>query len=105
MCYFLQLGPNPSSVDGQALGRGQSGRLGSNGTLYLVNQCYPFTVQFSGSAVGASSASSSHQRKGKEADDNKSKQKALDKNSDKKLQPKRNIQDFFVSSPKKVSGH
>ncbi|XP_053503068.1 bifunctional polynucleotide phosphatase/kinase [Ictalurus furcatus] len=93
-----QLGPNPSSVDGQALGRGQSGRLSLTSTLYLVNQSYPFTVQFSGSANGASSAS--RQSKGKQADDKESKQKVLDSN-DKKVQPKRNIQDFFVSSPKK----
>uniref|UniRef100_W5UJI3 Bifunctional polynucleotide phosphatase/kinase n=1 Tax=Ictalurus punctatus TaxID=7998 RepID=W5UJI3_ICTPU len=93
-----QLGPNPSSVDGQALGRGQSGRLSVTSTLYLVNQSYPFTVQFSGSANGASSAS--RQSKGKQADDKESKQKVLDGN-DKKVQPKRNIQDFFVSSPKK----
>uniref|UniRef100_A0AAR2LUE8 PNK FHA domain-containing protein n=1 Tax=Pygocentrus nattereri TaxID=42514 RepID=A0AAR2LUE8_PYGNA len=43
-----QLGPNPSSINGQALGRGQSGSLTVNGTLHLVNQSYPFTVQFSG---------------------------------------------------------
>ncbi|XP_026799229.3 bifunctional polynucleotide phosphatase/kinase [Pangasianodon hypophthalmus] len=92
-----QLGPNPSSVDGQALGRGQSGRLSVNSTLYLVNQSYPFTVQFSD---GASSASSSHQRKEKGADDKESKQKASD-SKDKKVQSKRNIQDFFVASPKK----
>lgn len=87
-------------MDGQALGRGQSERLSVKGTLHLVNQSYPFTVQFS----GASSASSSHQRKGKETDDRESQQKSLDKN-DKKVQPKRNIKDFFVSSPKKVSMH
>lgn len=76
----------------QALSRGQSEYLSANGTLYLVNQSYPFTVQFSGSA---SSASSSHQKK--EAGGKESQQK------DKKVQPKRNIKDFFVSSPKKVS--
>ncbi|MCJ8739754.1 hypothetical protein PDJAM_G00050750 [Pangasius djambal] len=92
-----QLGPNPSSVDGQALGRGQSGRLSVNSTLYLVNQSYPFTVQFSN---GASSASPPHQREEKGAADQESKQKASDSN-DKKVQPKRNIQDFFVASPKK----
>ncbi|XP_053362829.1 bifunctional polynucleotide phosphatase/kinase [Clarias gariepinus] len=95
-----QLGPNPSSVDGQDLGRGESGHLSTNGTLCLVNQSYPFTVQFSGSANGAASTSSSHQTKGKRADDKESKQKASDSNS-KKVQPKRNIQDFFISSPKK----
>ncbi|XP_060799222.1 bifunctional polynucleotide phosphatase/kinase [Neoarius graeffei] len=92
-----QLGPNPSSVDGQVLGRGQSGRLRVNSMLYLVNQSYPFTVQFSGSANGASSASSSDQTKGKGADDKESKRDSKDK----KAQPKRKIQDFFASSPKK----
>uniref|UniRef100_A0AAR2JR87 PNK FHA domain-containing protein n=1 Tax=Pygocentrus nattereri TaxID=42514 RepID=A0AAR2JR87_PYGNA len=37
----------------QALGRGQSGSLTVNGTLHLVNQSYPFTVQFSGTANGS----------------------------------------------------
>lgn len=89
-------------MNGQALSRGQSERMSANDTLYLINQSYPFTVEFSGSATGASSASSSYQRMKKEADDKESQQKALDRN-DKKVQPKRNIKDFFVSSPKKVS--
>ncbi|KAI5098680.1 bifunctional polynucleotide phosphatase/kinase isoform X1, partial [Silurus meridionalis] len=84
-----QLGPNPSSLDGQALGRGQSGHLRVNATLHLVNQCYPFIVQFLGS-----SSSSSPEKKGTGTE---SKQKTLDK----RVQPKRNIQDFFVTSPKK----
>ncbi|KAK3560836.1 hypothetical protein QTP86_021860 [Hemibagrus guttatus] len=86
-----QLGPNPSSVDGQALGRGQSGHLSVNSTLYLVNQSYPFTVQFSSSA---------DQKTRKRTDDKESVQKTLDSNV-MKVQQKRNIQDFFVSSPKK----
>lgn len=98
---LFQLGPNPSSVDGQALGRGQSGNLGVNGTLHLVNQSYPFTVQFSDSTNGASSASSSDQKKRKGTGEEESQQKALDCKG-KKVQPKRNIQDFFGSSPAKV---
>ncbi|GAA6075327.1 bifunctional polynucleotide phosphatase/kinase isoform X1, partial [Tachysurus ichikawai] len=86
-----QLGPNPSSVDGQVLGRGQSAHLSVNSTLYLVNQSYPFTVQFSGSA---------DRKTGKGSDDNASTQKVSDGNVT-KVHPKRNIQDFFVSSPKK----
>ncbi|XP_027011334.2 bifunctional polynucleotide phosphatase/kinase isoform X1 [Tachysurus fulvidraco] len=86
-----QLGPNPCSVDGQVLGRGQSAHLSVNSTLYLVNQSHPFTVRFSGSA---------DRKTGKGPDDNKSTQKASDGNVT-KVHPKRNIQDFFVSSPKK----
>uniref|UniRef100_A0A671SBG7 Bifunctional polynucleotide phosphatase/kinase-like n=1 Tax=Sinocyclocheilus anshuiensis TaxID=1608454 RepID=A0A671SBG7_9TELE len=41
-----QLGPNPSSLDGQCLGRGASGCLATGCTLYLVNQSHPFTVEF-----------------------------------------------------------
>lgn len=91
--FTIQLGPNPSSVDGQALGRGQSGHLSVNNTLYLVNQSYPFTVQFSGSA---------DKKTGKGTDDKERTEKALDSNV-MKVQQKRNIQDFFVSSPKKVT--
>uniref|UniRef100_A0A671SBN5 Bifunctional polynucleotide phosphatase/kinase-like n=1 Tax=Sinocyclocheilus anshuiensis TaxID=1608454 RepID=A0A671SBN5_9TELE len=40
-----QLGPNPSSLDGQCLGRGASGCLATGCTLYLVNQSHPFTVE------------------------------------------------------------
>uniref|UniRef100_A0A671SBF1 Bifunctional polynucleotide phosphatase/kinase-like n=1 Tax=Sinocyclocheilus anshuiensis TaxID=1608454 RepID=A0A671SBF1_9TELE len=40
-----QLGPNPSSLDGQCLGRGASGCLATGCTLYLVNQSHPFTLQ------------------------------------------------------------
>lgn len=80
-------------MDGQVLGRGQSAHLSVNSTLYLVNQSYPFTVQFSGSA---------DRKTGKGSDDNASTQKVSDGNVT-KVHPKRNIQDFFVSSPKKVS--
>uniref|UniRef100_A0A672LSP5 Bifunctional polynucleotide phosphatase/kinase-like n=1 Tax=Sinocyclocheilus grahami TaxID=75366 RepID=A0A672LSP5_SINGR len=41
-----QLGPNPSSLDGQCLGRGEPGCLTAGCTLYLVNQSHPFTVKF-----------------------------------------------------------
>uniref|UniRef100_A0A4W5PZV0 Polynucleotide kinase 3'-phosphatase n=1 Tax=Hucho hucho TaxID=62062 RepID=A0A4W5PZV0_9TELE len=37
-----QLGPNPSSLGSESLGRGQSGRLTHDSTLYLVNQSHPF---------------------------------------------------------------
>ncbi|XP_072546823.1 bifunctional polynucleotide phosphatase/kinase isoform X2 [Salminus brasiliensis] len=95
-----QLGPNPSCLNGQALGRGQSGRLTVNDTLHLVNQSYPFTVQFSEAKNGASSVSP-QQRKGNGAkDDGGKKQKDLGRASEKAV-AKRSIQDFFASSPKK----
>ncbi|XP_062872687.1 bifunctional polynucleotide phosphatase/kinase [Trichomycterus rosablanca] len=89
--HVTQLGPNPSSLDGQTLSRGESGRLSANGTLYLVNQSYPFTVEFSGPPKEASLASSSQQKPGTRTA------------HDKKVAPKRSIQDFFASSPKKTT--
>uniref|UniRef100_W5KJP9 Polynucleotide kinase 3'-phosphatase n=1 Tax=Astyanax mexicanus TaxID=7994 RepID=W5KJP9_ASTMX len=75
-----QLGPNPSSLDGQALGRGQSGYLTASGTLHLVNQSHLFTVQFTGTATGV--------------------RDHLSRAAEKPV-VKRSIQDFFGSSPKK----
>ncbi|XP_055752299.1 bifunctional polynucleotide phosphatase/kinase isoform X5 [Salvelinus fontinalis] len=98
-----QLGPNPSSLGSESLGRGQSGRLTHDSTLYLVNQSHPFRVQFS-----ASNETSSSAQKGKVVE----RLKALDKTKGGKNDrgrevqstgPKRSIQDFFVSSPKKAS--
>ncbi|KAL7848541.1 hypothetical protein SRHO_G00201640 [Serrasalmus rhombeus] len=94
-----QLGPNPSSINGQALGRGQSGSLTVNGTLHLVNQSYPFTVQFSGTANGASSDSFCQGKEKGRRDEGGHKQKASGKTE--KAEAKRSIQDFFASSPKK----
>lgn len=97
------LGPNPSSLGSESLGRGQSGRLTHDSTLYLVNQSHPFRVQFS--ASNETSSSSAH--KGKVVE----RLKALDKTKGGKNDrgrefqstgPKRSIQDFFASSPKKV---
>uniref|UniRef100_A0A8C7SN89 PNK FHA domain-containing protein n=1 Tax=Oncorhynchus mykiss TaxID=8022 RepID=A0A8C7SN89_ONCMY len=51
-----QLGPNPSSLGSESLGRGQSGRLTHDSTLYLVNQSHPFRVQFSASNETSSSS-------------------------------------------------
>ncbi|XP_038830057.1 bifunctional polynucleotide phosphatase/kinase isoform X3 [Salvelinus namaycush] len=99
-----QLGPNPSSLGSESLGRGQSGRLTHDSTLYLVNQSHPFRVQFSAS----NETSSSSAQKGKVVE----RLKALDKTKggkndrEREVQstgPKRSIQDFFASSPKKAS--
>uniref|UniRef100_A0A671SBQ5 Bifunctional polynucleotide phosphatase/kinase-like n=1 Tax=Sinocyclocheilus anshuiensis TaxID=1608454 RepID=A0A671SBQ5_9TELE len=67
-----QLGPNPSSLDGQCLGRGASGCLATGCTLYLVNQSHPFTVEFAGNS---NEKSSSPQKKGKAADESRDRQK------------------------------
>uniref|UniRef100_A0AAY4CB45 PNK FHA domain-containing protein n=1 Tax=Denticeps clupeoides TaxID=299321 RepID=A0AAY4CB45_9TELE len=63
-----QLGANPSSLDAEALGRGQSGILTESGTLHLVNQSYPFTVHFTGRPAGTPSAASQKGLKSKSMD-------------------------------------
>uniref|UniRef100_A0A671SCT0 Bifunctional polynucleotide phosphatase/kinase-like n=1 Tax=Sinocyclocheilus anshuiensis TaxID=1608454 RepID=A0A671SCT0_9TELE len=91
-----QLGPNPSSLDGQCLGRGASGCLATGCTLYLVNQSHPFTVEFAGNS---NEKSSSPQKKGKAADESRDRQKISNDGSG----PKRSIQDYFSKSPKKAT--
>ncbi|KAJ8369059.1 hypothetical protein SKAU_G00090870 [Synaphobranchus kaupii] len=93
-----QLGPNPSSVGGRALGRGQSGHLTQQDTLYLVNQSHPFRVQFSGCSNGMRSPSNP---RGEETERGKDKGKERERDSE-KVAPKRSIQDFFAASPKKA---
>ncbi|KAJ8403752.1 hypothetical protein AAFF_G00346200 [Aldrovandia affinis] len=93
-----QLGPNPSSVGSQTLGRGQSGHLSGQDTLFLVNQSHPFTVRFSGSANGTRSPATA---RGKEAERGRDKGKERERDSH-KAGPKRSIQDFFAASPKKA---
>lgn len=90
---FLQLGPNPSSLDGQSLGRGESGCLTSGCTLYLVDQSHPFTVEFVGNS---NEKSSSPQKNRNVADESRDEQKSSN-------YPKRSIQDFFSKSSKKAS--
>uniref|UniRef100_A0AAY4CBL7 PNK FHA domain-containing protein n=1 Tax=Denticeps clupeoides TaxID=299321 RepID=A0AAY4CBL7_9TELE len=65
-----QLGANPSSLDAEALGRGQSGILTESGTLHLVNQSYPFTVHFTGRPAGTPSAASQKGLKSKSSSQN-----------------------------------
>lgn len=88
-----QLGPNPSSLNCQALGRGQSGHLKANGMLHLVNQSHPFTVQFTGTASEASLVSPQQRKRNRARDD-------LSRAAEKPM-AKRSIQDFFGSCPKK----
>ncbi|XP_016101307.1 bifunctional polynucleotide phosphatase/kinase [Sinocyclocheilus grahami] len=91
-----QLGPNPSSLDGQCLGRGEPGCLTAGCTLYLVNQSHPFTVKFVGNS---NEKSSSPQKKGKAANESRDGQKSSNDGSG----PKRSIQDYFSKSPKKAT--
>ncbi|KAL2096606.1 hypothetical protein ACEWY4_008754 [Coilia grayii] len=86
-----QLGPNPSSLNHEALSRGKSGILAEDGTLYLVNQSHPFTVHFTANSNGTGSSST---QKSKEPGKVRETQKAVEA-------PKRRIQDFFQPSPKK----
>ncbi|XP_066534133.1 bifunctional polynucleotide phosphatase/kinase [Hoplias malabaricus] len=95
-----QLGPNPSSLNGQELGRGQSGRLTVKDTLHLVNQSYPFTVQFSDPTKTATSVSPWQKKKTGATEELEHKEKTSNRAAEKTV-AKRNIQDFFATSPTK----
>lgn len=99
-CFLPQLGPNPSFLDNEKLGRGQSGKLSHGGTLYLVNQNHPFKLHYSLSSNGAASAAA---RRGlKPADKMKGGGNGQDKEAQSSPNPKRSIKDFFSTSPMKV---
>ncbi|XP_027900878.1 bifunctional polynucleotide phosphatase/kinase isoform X1 [Xiphophorus couchianus] len=91
-----QLGPNPSFLNREKLGRGQSGKLTHGGTLYLVNQSHPFTLD-----VFLSSACSMTQRNLKISDKTKGGRNRTEAESS--PSPKRSIKDFFSVSPSKAS--
>ncbi|KAM4741960.1 bifunctional polynucleotide phosphatase/kinase [Anableps anableps] len=94
-----QLGPNPSFLNGEKLGRGQSGKLTHGGTLFLVNQSHPFTLDFSLSSSGT--ACSMTKRNLKATD--KTKGGRNRKEAESSPTPKRSIKDFFSASPSKSS--
>ncbi|KAM7399676.1 hypothetical protein PAMP_018924 [Pampus punctatissimus] len=94
-----QLGPNPSFLEGEKLGRGQSGKLAHGGTLYLVNQNYPLKLHYSLSSNGT--ASSPAQRGLKATEKTKGGRNGKEKEDQCSLAPKRSIKDFFSSSPTK----
>ncbi|XP_008424314.1 bifunctional polynucleotide phosphatase/kinase [Poecilia reticulata] len=94
-----QLGPNPSFLNGEKLGRGQSGKLTHGGTLYLVNQSHPFTLDVSLSSNGT--ACNMPRRNLKASD--KTKGDRNRKEAESSPTPKRNIKDFFSVSPSKAS--
>ncbi|XP_056296598.1 bifunctional polynucleotide phosphatase/kinase [Pseudoliparis swirei] len=87
-----QLGPNPSFLDGEKLGRNQSGKLTHGGTLFLVGQCHPFKLHYSPSSNGATP-------KGLKATD----KTRGGRNGKDKEAPKRSLKDFFSTSPMKSS--
>ncbi len=60
---FPQLGPNPSYLDAQCLGCGESGCLMAGCILYLVNQSHPFTVEFVGNSNEKSSSPQKKEKK------------------------------------------
>lgn len=98
---ITQLGPNPTSLDGEKLGRGQSGKLTHGGTLYLVNQDHPFTLTYSLSSNGT--ASGTAPRGLKATDKTKGSRNEEDKEAQSSPTPKRSIKDFFSTSPMKSS--
>ncbi|KAM8853628.1 bifunctional polynucleotide phosphatase/kinase [Synchiropus picturatus] len=91
-----QLGPNPSSLDDQKLGRGQSGRLKHGGSLYLVNQQHPFRLHYSLSSNGSASTA---QKGLKASDKTEGGRRGVPQQGS--PAPKRSIKDFFSSSPTK----
>ncbi|KAM9801015.1 bifunctional polynucleotide phosphatase/kinase [Neosynchiropus ocellatus] len=93
-----QLGPNPSFLDDQKLGRGLSGRLKHGGSLYLVNQQHPFRLHYSLSSNGSASAAQT----GLKASD-KTERGRRGVQEQGSPTPKRSIKDFFSSSPSKSS--
>uniref|UniRef100_A0A8P4GTA3 PNK FHA domain-containing protein n=1 Tax=Dicentrarchus labrax TaxID=13489 RepID=A0A8P4GTA3_DICLA len=95
----LVLGPNPSFLDGEQLGRGQSGRLTHGGTLYMVNQNHPFKLHFSLSSKGA--ASSAAQKGLKAADKTKGGRNEKEKVAQSSPNPNLNISSFH---PLQIAG-
>ncbi|XP_053277998.1 bifunctional polynucleotide phosphatase/kinase isoform X2 [Pleuronectes platessa] len=94
-----QLGANPSFLDGEKLGRGQSGKLTHGGVLYLVNNNHPFKLHYSLSNKGTTS--SAEQKVLKANDKTKGGRNGKEKETQSKLAPKRSIKDFFPTSPMK----
>lgn len=96
-----QLGPNPSYLDGEKLGRSQSGKLTHGGTLFLVDQNHPFKLHYSLSSNGT--AASAAQKGLKATDKTKAGRTGREKEAQSSPNPKRSIKDFFSTSPTKSS--
>uniref|UniRef100_A0A3P9LVP5 Polynucleotide kinase 3'-phosphatase n=1 Tax=Oryzias latipes TaxID=8090 RepID=A0A3P9LVP5_ORYLA len=96
-----QLGPNPSFLEGEKLGRGQSGKLTHGGTLYLVNHSHPLTANF---CLSSNGTAADMPKKGlKVTDKTKSAGNRREKEAEPSPTPKRSIKDFFPASPVKSS--
>ncbi|KAK5868480.1 hypothetical protein PBY51_009490 [Eleginops maclovinus] len=96
-----QLGPNPSFLDDKKLGRNQSGKLTHGGTIFLVDQKYPFKLRYSVSPNGTAANES---RKGlKATDKTKGGRNGQEKEAQSSPNLKRSIKDFFSTSPTKSS--
>ena len=100
-CPVSQLGANPSFLDDEKLGRGQSGKLTHGGVLYLVDHNHPFKLHYSLSSNG--STSSAAQKGLKATDKTKGGRNGKEKETQSSLAPKRSIKDFFPTSPTKVT--
>lgn len=96
-----QLGPNPSFLGGEKLGRGQSGKLAHGGTLYLVNQSHPFKLHYTLSPSGTASSAAKKRLKATEKTKGGRDGKELEARSS--PTPKRTLKDFFSTSPMKSS--
>ncbi|XP_035992905.1 aprataxin isoform X1 [Fundulus heteroclitus] len=57
-----QLGLNPTSVDSVVVGKGNEVRIKPGQTLHVVNQLYPYTIQFREDLTGHNNSSSSSKR-------------------------------------------
>ncbi|XP_040901828.1 bifunctional polynucleotide phosphatase/kinase [Toxotes jaculatrix] len=96
---ITQLGPNPSFLDGEKLGRGKSGKLTHGGTLFLVDQNHPFRLNYSLSSNGT--ASGAAQKGLKATDKTKGGRNGKEREAHSSPTPKRSIKDFFPTSPMK----
>ncbi|XP_034023778.1 bifunctional polynucleotide phosphatase/kinase [Thalassophryne amazonica] len=95
-----QLGPNPSFLDGEKLGRGQSGKLRHGSVLYLVNQNHAFKVLYSLSSNGKDTSIAQEGKKVQDKTKDTSKSRSTELSSPSR---KCTIKDFFPSSPMKSS--
>ncbi|KAJ4935691.1 hypothetical protein JOQ06_017220 [Pogonophryne albipinna] len=96
-----QLGPNPSFLDDKKLGRSQSGKLTHGGTIFLVDQKYPFKLRYSVSPNGSAANKS---RKGlKATDKTKGGRNGQEKEAQSSPNIQRSIKDFCSKSPTKSS--
>ncbi|XP_056139072.1 bifunctional polynucleotide phosphatase/kinase isoform X1 [Lampris incognitus] len=98
--HVTQLGPNPSSLGCERLGRGQSGTLTQGETLYLVNESHALKLHYSLSPNRTASGVS--EKVPKATDRMKVGRIGKEKEKQSSPGPKRSIKDFFPASPMKL---